>query len=350
MLLLAGYISPRHLSEASADYPTLDPDEQAAIAWMKTELEPEGLIITHPNSFSYWISALLARPSNGPATATRGAWKEEGQRNQVALAALSAASSIDNGSLRLCSGYPYYRDTALSLAAYVDYASVGAQSVDLLLLEEDRLAVADARGVWGVADVSATQAESRQEGETLSLWAQHDWDDLRLERRAVLAGDQRQATIEYRLSIPEDRLPVRVTLPVSLDWCVESARDVGIRGLDVYAREARPSGELDYTITAASEGQVSGRVTQENCVLTYVWDVDSPDAAVRLMIDITSPGAAVNGVIARADTLALLQANDIRYLAIDDSPSFAGDQPLSAFSRGWFRAAPYYYPSIRIAM
>ena len=80
MLMLSGSYSQRHLATSSEYYNTLDPDQLAAMSWMKDHLDPDGLIVSRPNGFSYWISALLGRQSIGPVTATRGAWKGGGCR------------------------------------------------------------------------------------------------------------------------------------------------------------------------------------------------------------------------------------------------------------------------------
>ena len=136
-------------------------------------------------------------------------------------------------------------------------------------------------------------------------------------------------------------------MPVSFCWGQGADCDISAAGLAVTRHESRSSGQLDYTITAELDGEGTGYLVQDGCSLQYVWELTGESAVIRYEADVATSGAAVNTVIAHADTVDLLQANDIRYLAIDETPTFAGDEALPTFVAGWFKAAPYYYPVYR---
>ena len=176
------------------------------------------------------------------------------------------------------------------------------------------------------------------------MWAVREWDDLTIERRAVLVNGQQEATIEYRVSVPTSRLPLRLKMPATLPWCREERKNISTSGLVVSRQEVRPSGELDYSITAALDGEGEGNLTAQNCTLYYNWDVTSESAVIRYKVDVNTLGAAANSVIPQANATDLLRDYDVRYLAIDETPPFTGEEPFSAFKKGWFRSAPYFYP------
>ena len=351
VLLIVGQTGQRQLSFASRFYRTLDDDEVQVAEWIaEGQLEPEGAIAVFPGPFSDWIRAIAVRSAFHRSLSIRGEWDWKLDQAKASIALFSGNQSIDNGSLRISTTYPYLQSDGLQVSLYLPYMGVDTlAAVDAFawidsqaILEYD---VSQSRRSHSVSEAVRTDFQVETIVNGLCMSTTFIYTDLDLIRIACLEEGQPKATIVYTFNRGQSEGALSVRMPIQM---MDVPRVLDMGGTGIVAQEQRALGEVRYEIATTGDGLQTQRISvaqDSDTDVSWVFTLEGQSPSIEFTIDVHMPGERAVSAVEYFYTPDVISKHDIRYVAVDRTPPLDSDKPgLYRYSLRWLEEAPYLFP------
>jgi hypothetical protein len=346
----AEYAANAPLSALARYYDSMDAGQVAAAEWIgAVDIAPRAGIATHPGGFADWIRGLAGRNAYGTVAPIRGAWVQQTEQAQAAIAVLSGHEALDNGNLHVATGYPAVATQWLMLSTYVLSYGSGQTTCDVLLLDENRAAITyQADGTEQTvtfADALAVESHIEEAEDRISLITHYQFADFTIERMVRLKYGERKLALKYEFEgdgVEFESLSMPLRIPTGRADVKETAAGVNLTQKHTFGNTTCQ--------VAVDESDISGWSTDLEGYDTsgrLVLEFDAPNPDARFNVNVKTPYSVIDAALRHDDTPAILQAQDIRFVAFDQTPPSEAIDPLSSAVFDWVDAAPYYFPIYR---
>jgi len=350
-LLIVGRTGQKQLAFASRFYRTLDDDELHIAEWIaQAPLDPDGAIAVFPGPFSDWIRAIAVRPAFHRSLSIRGEWDWKLDQARASIALFSGNQSIDNGSLRISTTYPYLQSDGLQVSLYMPYMGVDTlTAVDAFawidsraILEYD---VSQGRKSYSLAEAVRTDFQVDTITNGLCMRTTFTYTDLEIIRSACLEEGQHKATIVYQFNRSLSEGPLTLYIPLEM---MDVPRVLDVGGTKIVAQEQRAQGQVRYEIVTTGIGLQRQRIStaqDSETDVSWVFTLEGQSPSIEFTIDVQMPGERPSGAVEYFYTPDVISEQGIRYVAVDRTPPLDSDRAgLSPYSLRWLDTAPYLFP------
>ena len=338
-LLISGVVvSQRAVGSGLDFYGYLDDTRWDAVQWIKSLTPEDATIAVYPAALEWWIEAEAHRSTLGVVDRNAEPYRFEREASLIADRLLSGNQGIENGSIRLSTGYPYEGIGLIS-------AYVGGTYQNMLMLDSSQSRIQiEGQSALPISDASNQESVIYGDSNSMQIVTSCQIAGATITQTARLDQASQTAVVNYAIQSP-DTAVARIDIPLLFCHQPKSVVYLDANRLQVVQEINTPSEGLvavttELTIDAEAATLETPNAHADRIPMSF--QIQGGEARITLGFDVSTTQQPNGEQVVAYEVPQLIKDNAIGYLAIDLRPHSAlwSDLPLGL--EEWLNACPYY--------
>ncbi|MCX5998863.1 MAG: glycosyltransferase family 39 protein [Chloroflexi bacterium] len=341
VFVLGGLVmSQRQLQRSLAYNNYLDDARWEVVNWIGENTASGTVMVASPSPLGWWMEGEAERNTLYLEARDTSPITVERDRSLVADMVLSGNQGIENGRVRLATGYPYA--SAPGNPAFGAY--VGGFYQDLLLFDDRESRIGVSAGSTASLDETEKNMVVEVDESVGQMTTSYSADGYEIVQTSTLRSDEQGVAVRYSINcgavgVSSFEVPIVFSYePVSLTF-------VGERSFEVIQELKTGSTgvvSVGTTITIATEGASLNQISRQGQSAVCSFGNVGNGAIVEFDISLTSPQLREDEPLEYYSVPDLIEGHGLEYVVIDLNPDTAVLNRVPNEIEEWFNSCPYY--------
>jgi hypothetical protein len=308
------------------------------VQWIKSNTPGNATIAVYPADLEWWIEGEAHRSTLGVVDRNAEPYRFEREASLIADRILSGNQGIENGSIRLSTGYPYERTGLIS-------AYVGGTYQNVLMLDSSQSRIQiEGQSALPISDASNQESVTYGDSNSMQIVTSCQIAGATITQTARLDQGSQTAVVNYAIQSP-DTAVARIDIPLLFCHQPKSVVYLDANRLQVVQEINTPSEGLvavttELTIDAEAATLETPNAQADRIPMSF--QIQGGEARITLGFDISTAKPMIQGQVVQYKVPQLIEDYSVNYLAIDLKPNSPHWSDLPYGVQQWLNTCPYY--------
>jgi hypothetical protein len=339
-LLSTTFTSQKALRDGLDYYGYLDDARWEAVEWVGQNTNREAVAAAYPESLGWWLEADAEITVCGVTARHMAPYGVLTERSLAAERILSRHQGVENGALRLASGYP----SADVPGNPVLGAYIGGSYQDVIMLDDTRNIFEAPAGSAVTLMAAPKEIAVNLTGDAVEMVTSYGLPSASVTQTARLDQHNQRAVVSWTVH-GDDLAGSRLEIPVV--FCYEPTSvsvDPAAMSMEM-VQEFKTIFEgivpVTVQVTVETTGAVPAMSQPESDCVPLSFDLAGTEATVDLVFTFTVPDAPASGALVHYQVPRIIQEHSIDYLVVDLRPDAQLWNDLPRATEVWLDSCPY---------